>query len=198
MEPVISLSCSQEPSTGPYPEPDQSSPYHPIPSLLRFILILFCHLHLGLPSGPFPFGFPTKILYAFLFSSTRAIYRAYLNWVSITESQKFCEVTAERFLGCDVVRWMGVDSSEDSSASFFRLTRVERLGFLGTKGFEPLDVLFVRMIFEVFMPMNMQDLRVFTLKMEAVGFSETLIPIYRVTCCHISEYSNAHVIFEVI
>jgi hypothetical protein len=22
--------CSQEPSTGPYPEPDQSSPYHPI------------------------------------------------------------------------------------------------------------------------------------------------------------------------
>jgi hypothetical protein len=25
-----SLLCSQEPSTGPYPEPDQSSPYHPI------------------------------------------------------------------------------------------------------------------------------------------------------------------------
>jgi hypothetical protein len=30
MEPKSSLSCSQEPSTGPYPEPDQSSPYHPI------------------------------------------------------------------------------------------------------------------------------------------------------------------------
>jgi hypothetical protein len=30
MEPEGSLSCSQEPSTGPYPEPDQSSPYHPI------------------------------------------------------------------------------------------------------------------------------------------------------------------------
>jgi hypothetical protein len=30
MEPDDSLSCSQEPSTGPYPEPDQSSPYHPI------------------------------------------------------------------------------------------------------------------------------------------------------------------------
>jgi hypothetical protein len=23
-------SCSQEPSIGPYPEPDESSPYHPI------------------------------------------------------------------------------------------------------------------------------------------------------------------------
>jgi hypothetical protein len=29
MEPEGSLSCSQEPSTGPYPEPEQSNPYHP-------------------------------------------------------------------------------------------------------------------------------------------------------------------------
>jgi hypothetical protein len=29
-EPEISSLCSQEPSTGPYPEPDWSSPYHPI------------------------------------------------------------------------------------------------------------------------------------------------------------------------
>jgi hypothetical protein len=28
-----SLPCSQQPSTGPYPEPDQFSPYHPILSL---------------------------------------------------------------------------------------------------------------------------------------------------------------------
>jgi hypothetical protein len=42
--------CSQEASTGPYPEPDQSSPYHPILSLLRSILILSTHLRLGLPS----------------------------------------------------------------------------------------------------------------------------------------------------
>jgi hypothetical protein len=30
MEPRRSLLCLQEPSTGPSPEPDESSPYHPI------------------------------------------------------------------------------------------------------------------------------------------------------------------------
>jgi hypothetical protein len=30
MEPEGSLPCSQEPSNGPYPEPDRSSSYHPI------------------------------------------------------------------------------------------------------------------------------------------------------------------------
>jgi hypothetical protein len=56
-----SLSCSQEPSTGPYPDPDQSSPYHPI---LGTILILSTH-RTGLPSGLFPAGFPTNIIIAF-------------------------------------------------------------------------------------------------------------------------------------
>jgi hypothetical protein len=44
MEPEGSLPCSQELPTGPHPEPDQSSLYHPILSLLRFILILSSHL----------------------------------------------------------------------------------------------------------------------------------------------------------
>jgi hypothetical protein len=43
----------------------QSTPSYPIS--LRSILILTTHLRLGLPSGLFPSGFPTNILYAFFF-----------------------------------------------------------------------------------------------------------------------------------
>jgi hypothetical protein len=60
-EPEGSSPWSQEPSTGPHLEPVPSTPHHPIP--LRFILILSTHLRLGLPSGLFPFGFPTNIIY---------------------------------------------------------------------------------------------------------------------------------------
>jgi hypothetical protein len=52
MEPEGSLPSSQEPSTGPYPEPDRSNP----------------HLRLGLPSGLLPSRFPTNNLYAFVFA----------------------------------------------------------------------------------------------------------------------------------
>jgi hypothetical protein len=71
IEPENSSPCSQEPSTGPYPEPDPSSPYHSSLSL-RSLLIISIHLRLGLLSGLFSFGFPTNILYAFLFSPIRA------------------------------------------------------------------------------------------------------------------------------
>jgi hypothetical protein len=47
----------------------QSLPSHPISP--RSILILSTHLRLGLPSGLFPSGFPTNILYAFLVSPIR-------------------------------------------------------------------------------------------------------------------------------
>jgi hypothetical protein len=70
MEPEGSIPCSQEPSTGPNPEPYQCNPNHSIPSyLLRTILMLCTHLLLGLPSGLFPSGFPTSVLYAFNFYS---------------------------------------------------------------------------------------------------------------------------------
>jgi hypothetical protein len=54
MEHEGTLSCSQEPSTGPYHEPDQSIPSHSVS--LRSILILSTHPRLGLPSGLFPSG----------------------------------------------------------------------------------------------------------------------------------------------
>jgi hypothetical protein len=66
MEHEGSLPSLQELSTGPYPEPDQSNPSHPIS--LSFILILSTHLRLGLCTGLFPSGIPTHNFYAFLFS----------------------------------------------------------------------------------------------------------------------------------
>jgi hypothetical protein len=60
MEPEGLLTCSQESSTGSYPEPDRSSPYQCILSLLRPILILSTHLRLGLPNGLFLSDFPHK------------------------------------------------------------------------------------------------------------------------------------------
>jgi hypothetical protein len=67
MEPESSLPCSQEPSTGPYPESDESSPYDPI-YFFKTLPVLPCHLRLGLPNGLFLSGFPTKTLYAFILS----------------------------------------------------------------------------------------------------------------------------------
>jgi hypothetical protein len=75
MDPEGSLPSSQEPSTGPYPQPDQSSPYHPIS--VGSMLILYTHLHLCLPSGLFPSGFPTNILYAFMYGDS-----CYMPWPS--------------------------------------------------------------------------------------------------------------------
>jgi hypothetical protein len=70
MEPEGSLPCSQELSTGPYPEPDQPARiYHPIS--LRSILIFLSHLSLGLPTGNFPSGFPTRTLHCLLYSCIR-------------------------------------------------------------------------------------------------------------------------------
>jgi hypothetical protein len=69
MEPEGSIPHSQEFSTCPYPEPDQSSPHHPNPTSPRSILILSTHLHLGLPIGLLPSGLPTNNLCTFLLNS---------------------------------------------------------------------------------------------------------------------------------
>ena len=57
-----SLPRSQDHTTCPYNEPDQSSP-RPHPTALRSTLTLFSHLRLGIPSGLFPSVFPTDTLY---------------------------------------------------------------------------------------------------------------------------------------
>jgi hypothetical protein len=77
MEPEGSIPNSQELSTCPYPEPDQSSPHHPILPL-QDPLILATRLRLGLTSGLFPSGFPTNNLYAFFFSNICATCPAHL------------------------------------------------------------------------------------------------------------------------
>ena len=59
MEPNSSLPHSQVPTTCPYPEPDRY-PQHRM--FWRSNLILSSHPCMGLPSGLFPSGFPTKIL----------------------------------------------------------------------------------------------------------------------------------------
>jgi hypothetical protein len=58
---------------------------HRIP--LRSILILSTHLRLGLPSGLFHSGFPTKILYAFFFAPMRTTCPAHLILIIVDMSK---------------------------------------------------------------------------------------------------------------
>jgi hypothetical protein len=77
METECSLLHSREQTTCPYSEPDQSIPC-PYPTYSRSTLILSSILRLGLPSGLFPSGLPTKILQEPVISPIRATCPAHL------------------------------------------------------------------------------------------------------------------------
>jgi len=72
METGNSLPHSQGPTTWPYPEPDQSSPF-PYLSCSICILVLSSHTCLRLSSGLFPLGFLNKTVHAPLLSPIRSI-----------------------------------------------------------------------------------------------------------------------------
>ena len=72
---ITALTSLRHPSLS-WTSPIQS--IYPHPTSWRSILILSTHLRLGLPSGLFPSGFPTKNLYAPLSSPIRATCPAHL------------------------------------------------------------------------------------------------------------------------
>ena len=72
MEPEGSLPHSQVPATCPYSWASMIQSILPHPTSWRSFLILSSHPRLGLPSGLFPSGFPTKTLCTPLLSLIRA------------------------------------------------------------------------------------------------------------------------------
>jgi hypothetical protein len=67
MEPEGSLLYSQEPATGPF-----LSQINPVHTFQPYFPKTHSNLRLGLPSGLFSSGFPTRILYAVSVSPMRA------------------------------------------------------------------------------------------------------------------------------
>ena len=86
MKPEGSLPHSQASATCPYPVPAQSSPH---PTSWKSILILSTHLRLGLPSGLFPSGYPTKTLYA-PSPHPYATYAQPISFFSILSPAQYC------------------------------------------------------------------------------------------------------------
>jgi hypothetical protein len=86
MECEVSLSYSEDLLV--YSEPDEAS----LDTIsLRFILILFCYVLIGLNIGVFPLVFANKILYVFLISSIRVTYLTHLMFLGLITWIMFSE-----------------------------------------------------------------------------------------------------------
>jgi len=120
----------------------QSTPSYPIS--VRFSLILFSHLRLGLPSGLFTSSFSTKILYTALIPHVCYMpYQSHLSWldhpvlklhnslrvharaistvgVGLGDSCGLREASS-LFLGCDTMYWCGTIPTFDSRLSSIRV-----------------------------------------------------------------------------
>jgi hypothetical protein len=78
-------------SPPPVPILSQINPVRALhPTSWRCTLILSFHLHLGFASGFFPSGFPTKTLYASLFSHKRGTCLTHLNLFVLEWLGKMC------------------------------------------------------------------------------------------------------------
>jgi hypothetical protein len=71
----------------------------PYPTSLRYLLISSSHLGLGLPSGLFPSGFPTKILHTFLFARIHATFPAHLTLLDLIILIILCEASPNWITG---------------------------------------------------------------------------------------------------
>jgi hypothetical protein len=72
---------SQQPATGPYPEPIESTPRSPTSQSPKDPLS--SHQRLGLPRGLFPSGYPTETMYTFLSSPMCATRSAHLIFLDL-------------------------------------------------------------------------------------------------------------------
>jgi hypothetical protein len=71
MQPEVSLRAHKRPTTGPYPEPDESIQYHPI-------LFLYDNFNIIAPTKFNSYGPPQKNVYIYLSTLMRATCTAHL------------------------------------------------------------------------------------------------------------------------
>jgi hypothetical protein len=96
MEQEGSLLCSYQAATGPDPQRDEPNPNPPNSVSKEAIVMLSCHLCLGLQCGLFSSDFPTKFLYKLLISPihatcpVRPIFLHFFILVIFGEKYKLC------------------------------------------------------------------------------------------------------------